>query len=107
MDQRNLAGIGTLYRAETLFLSGIHARRPVGEVPDLGLVVDRARRLLLANRERPAQVTTGDARRGREQWVFERARRPCRRCRTSICTEEFGPAGQERRSYWCPVCQPA
>ncbi len=31
---------------------------------------------------------------------------PCRRCGTPIQTEEFGPPGQERRSYWCPRCQP-
>ena len=29
LDQRNLAGIGTLYRAELLFLQGIHPRMPV------------------------------------------------------------------------------
>jgi endonuclease-8 len=106
LDQRNLAGIGTLYRAETLFLSGVHPRTPVGQVKDLERVVDRARRLLEANKERPEQVTTGDARRGREQWVFNRERQPCRRCRTPIRVEEFGPAGQERRSFWCPRCQP-
>ncbi|MGQ0465665.1 MAG: Fpg/Nei family DNA glycosylase [Sporichthyaceae bacterium] len=105
LDQRNLAGIGTLYRAETLFLTGIHPRRAVADVPDLAKVVDRAQRLLTANREHPEQSTTGDTRRGRDTWVFERHRQPCRRCRTTIQTEEFGPPGQERRSYWCPRCQ--
>ena len=37
--------------------------------------------------------------------LFERPGQPCRRCGTTIRTEEFGPAGQERRSYWCPRCQ--
>ena len=32
LDQRNLAGIGTFYRAELLFLQGIHPRTPVGQV---------------------------------------------------------------------------
>ncbi|MGQ0630245.1 MAG: Fpg/Nei family DNA glycosylase [Sporichthyaceae bacterium] len=106
LDQRNLAGIGTLYRAETLFLSGVHPRTPVGAVPDVAAVVERARRLLTANRDRSEQSTTGDLRRGRQHWVFERARQPCRRCGTRIREEEFGPLGQERRSYWCPSCQP-
>ncbi len=29
LDQRNLAGLGTFYRAELLFLHGIHPRTPV------------------------------------------------------------------------------
>lgn len=106
LDQRNLAGIGTLYRAETLFLSGVHPRTPIGAVSNLERVVDLARRLLEANKERPEQITTGERRRGGEHWVFNRERRPCRRCRTPIRVEEFGPAGQERRSFWCPSCQP-
>ena len=106
LDQRNVAGIGTLYRAETLFLLGLHPRRPVGAVADLGKVVRTARRLLMANREVVRQVTTGDTRKGQQHYVFERPRQPCRRCGTPIRTEEFGPPGQERRSYWCPRCQP-
>lgn len=106
LDQRNLAGIGTLYRAETLFLMGLHPRRPVADVPDVPAVVERARRLLEANKLRPDQVTTGLKRRGEQHWVFERPGQPCRRCGTLVLTEEFGPAGQERRSYHCPRCQP-
>lgn len=106
LDQRKVAGIGTLYRAEALFLTGVHPRRPVGEVRDLGRVLVRARALLLANRERAAQVTTGDVRRGRQHWVFDREGQPCRRCGTRVRREDFGPAGQERRSFWCPRCQP-
>ena len=106
LDQRNLAGIGTLYRSELLFLQGLHPRTPVGQVPDLRRLVQRGQLLLHANRWRTEQSTTGDLRRGRSNSVFERAGQPCRRCRTPVLTEEFGPRGQERRSYWCPHCQP-
>ena len=109
LDQRNLAGIGTLYRAETLFLRGVHPREPVEQVDHgdgLAAVVELSQRLLRANLHRPSQITTGDSRRGHQHWVFERARQPCRRCGTRIETEEFGPPGQPRRSYWCPTCQP-
>ena len=106
LDQRNLAGIGTFYRAELLFLQGVHPRKPVSQVATLPRVVQRAHLLLGANRARPEQSTTGDLRRGRRAYVFERPGQPCRRCGTSILTEEFGPPGQERRSYWCPRCQP-
>jgi endonuclease-8 len=106
LDQRNLAGIGTIYRAEILFLQGIHPRNPVGTVPDLRRLCERVRKLMIANRERAGQVTTGDRRPGRNLWVYGRTGRPCRRCGTLIRVEEFGPDQQERLSYWCPSCQP-
>ena len=107
LDQRNVAGLGTLYRSELLFLQGLHPRTPVRQVRDLRRVLQRGQQLLQANRWRTQQSTTGDLRRGRGHYVFERPGQPCRRCRTPILTEEFGPRGQERRSYWCPRCQPA
>lgn len=106
LDQRNLAGIGTFYRAEILFLQGVHPRATVQQVKDLPRLVKRAQLLLKANSERPMQVTTGINRPGERAWVFERHRKPCRRCRTRIEIDEFGPRGQERLSYWCPACQP-
>ena len=35
LDQRNLAGIGTFYRSELLFLQGVHPRTPVADVANL------------------------------------------------------------------------
>ena len=69
-------------------------------------VIARGQQLLYANRWRVEQSTTGDLRPARRAYVFERPGQPCRRCGTPIRTEEFGPRGQERRSYWCPRCQP-
>ena len=106
LDQRNLAGIGTFYRAEVLFLQGLHPRTPVVQVKNLTRLVQRSHQLLSANRWRADQATTGDVRRGRRTYVFEREREPCRRCGTPIQAETFGPLGQERRSFWCPRCQP-
>jgi endonuclease-8 len=106
LDQRNLAGAGTLYRTETLFLRGVHPETPAGEVSDLAGVVRKARQLMLANRYHPEQSTTGDLRRGRQHWVFQRQGQPCRRCGTRIMHNLLGPLGKERPSYWCPRCQP-
>jgi endonuclease-8 len=106
LDQRNLAGLGTFYRAELLFLHGVHPRTPVQHVRSLRRIVERAQLLLQANRWRPEQSTTGDLRPGRRSYVYERSGQPCRRCGTLIRTEEFGPRGEERRSFWCPHCQP-
>jgi endonuclease-8 len=106
LDQRNLAGIGTFYRAELCFLQGIHPRTPVQQVGNLRRLVQRGQQLLHANRWRLEQSTTGDLRTGKRAYVFERQGEPCRRCGTPIRMEEFGPLGRERRSYWCPRCQP-
>ena len=105
LDQRNLAGIGNLYKTESLFLHGTTPWTRVGEVADLPRLVDRAARLLAANKETVRQVTTGDPRRGRGHWVFERAGRPCLRCGTPVVSAEQGRAPYQRISYWCATCQ--
>lgn len=106
LDQRNLAGIGNMWMAETLFLTGLNPYLPVHDVPDLRRVVTMAYRLLQANRERPIQASTGSTRRGEERYVYGRAGKPCRRCGTHIRSSEQGPLGRERITFWCPSCQP-
>ncbi len=91
LDQRNLAGIGNVYQAEVLFLRGIDPWRPVGAISDLAALVELARRLLEANRNRVGRVTTGMTGRGQETWVYGRQGRPCRRCGERI--RSSGPGG--------------
>jgi endonuclease VIII len=107
LDQRNLAGIGNLYKVESLFLYGVHPWARVADVRDLAALVERARTLMRANLNHPEQITTGDPRRGREHWVFGRRGKPCRRCGTRILLGEQGPATEERVTWWCPRCQAA
>jgi endonuclease VIII len=107
LDQRNLAGIGTIYRAETLFLRGVSPWRKVGDVTGLRELVEMARRLLDANKERAGTVTTGSTARGAELWVYGRAGRPCRRCGTILQRGHLGPVLEERLAVWCPRCQPS
>lgn len=106
LDQRAVAGIGTIYRSETLFVHRVSPFTPVGEVEDLGAVLATARRLLDANKARASQATTGDPRRGHEHWVVGRRGRPCRRCGTPIRTATQGPPPYDRLTTWCPTCQP-
>jgi endonuclease-8 len=118
LDQRNLAGIGNLYKSEVLFLRGVSPFALVGDVGDLAgggdpgslrALVVLAQRLLYANREHWSQVTTGDSRPGRSHWVFERGGRPCRRCGTPVRSVEQAEPDrpeQARLTYWCPHCQP-
>lgn len=106
LDQRNLAGIGNLYKSELCFTSGVHPEAPVADVTDLTRMVRRAHGMLDANKERAEQSTTGDLRRGRRTWVYRRDRQPCLRCGTTILVTMSGTAGEERATYWCPSCQP-
>lgn len=105
LDQRNLAGLGNLYRTEVLFLRGLTPWTTVGDVPDLPGLVEKGRRLMMANRGHWEQSTTGSLRRGEVHWVFERSGQACRRCGTRIVTAEQGDAPYARLSYWCPRCQ--
>ena len=105
LDQRALAGLGNLYRTEVLFLRGLTPWVLVRDVPDLPALVEKGRRLMLANRGHWEQSTTGSLRRGESHWVFERSRQPCRRCGARILTAEQGEAPYARLSYWCPRCQ--
>ncbi|MCW3841016.1 Fpg/Nei family DNA glycosylase [Micromonospora yasonensis] len=102
LDQRNLAGVGNLYKCEVLFLRGISPWTPVRAVPDLAGTVALAHRLLAANRGRWTQSTTGSLHRGQTSYVYGRQAQPCRRCGTAVRKEELG----DRVTYWCPACQP-
>ncbi|HZC27315.1 MAG TPA: DNA-formamidopyrimidine glycosylase family protein [Actinopolymorphaceae bacterium] len=106
LDQRNLAGIGNLYRSEVLFLRGINPTSPVRTGGDLDRIVRLARQLLWTNRDHPEQTTTGNLRKGQQHWVYQRSGEPCRRCGTTIRRADLGPAGKERVVFWCPSCQP-
>ena len=106
LDQRNLAGIGNVYKSELCFLLGVTPWLPVGALP-----ADRAaklpalaQRLLEANRDRPVRTTTG--RRGQDLFVYGRAARPCLRCGTPVRAADQGDGSRERPTYWCPACQP-
>ena len=105
LDQRVLAGVGTMFMAETLFLRGLSPWTPVAESGDLDAVVALSHRLLEANRQRAVQSTTGDLRPGRERWVHARSGRPCLRCGTSVRVAMIGAAPQQRTAFYCPSCQ--
>ena len=108
LDQRVLAGIGTFYMAEALFLAGRSPWTPVGDIGGEALprIVQRAHGLLHQNRDRVAQVTTGDPRPGHEAYVHGRSGRPCRRCGTTVRVARLGPPPQDRVAFYCPTCQP-
>lgn len=105
LDQRNLAGLGNVYRAELCFLRGVPPTRPVGEVADPEKLIELAWRLIDANKDRSERTTTGQLNRERT-WVYGRGGKPCRRCGTTILRGELGDTALElRNTFWCPNCQ--
>jgi endonuclease-8 len=105
LDQRNLAGIGTFFMAETLFLRGVTPWTAVADVADLPAVVALAHTLLDLGRARGTQVTTGDTRPGRTNYVHARSGRPCLRCGTPVRVAPIGTAPEDRVAFYCPHCQ--
>lgn len=105
LDQRVMAGIGNVYKSETLYLEGVSPNAPAVDL-DPATVLRlgrRARKLLLANRRYGQRSTTGTRGAARNYWVYGRAGQPCRRCRTPVAANRHGPL--DRISYWCPSCQ--
>lgn len=114
LDQRNLAGIGNIYRCEACFLAGVHPAAPVSAVKDLAGMLADAKVLLEANLGPGPRITRGTAFPGVRgtprsgYWVYGRENQPCLRCRTPIRRGVLGPASglEDRTIYFCPECQP-
>lgn len=104
LQQRIVAGIGNIYKAESLFLSGIDPWRRVCELSDeeLVLVRETATRIMQDGVLDARAITyTGPGRPG--QWAYGRYGQACRRCGTAIDRRKQGE--DQRSTYWCPGCQ--
>ena len=106
LDQAVAAGVGNVFKSETLFLGRRNPFEPTGRVDDDGLrsLWSIAHRLLFANRDRRIRRTTPDGFR-ESLHVYGRHRLGCLRCGDAVA---YDPAGSrtERSTYWCPTCQP-
>lgn len=107
LDQRCLAGIGTIWAAETLFAERLHPWTPAAELPEAQLLrlVTRAERFLRASCAHPVPSSTGEHRAGHNTYAHGRHRKPCRRCGTPIRAGKAGPPTRERPIFYCPSCQ--
>lgn len=104
MRQQLAAGIGNVYKSETLFLCGIDPFRRVGDLGEDALlrIARTARRLMRANLDGRAPRTTRPGPGGR-LWVYGRSGRRCYRCGTVIRMRRQGEDG--RSTYFCGTCQ--
>jgi endonuclease VIII len=100
VDQRAVAGVGNIWKSETLFADGVSPFASVRDLDDATLsgLLATARRLLRASAAR------GPTSRGMN--VYGRAGLPCRRCGTLIRSATQGTE-LPRTTYWCPSCQGA
>ena len=97
LDQRNVAGIGNIWKSEGCWAAGVDPWRPVSSVSD-----EEALAVIAA--VRPPMLHS--ARRGRmegEPHVFRRAGRPCPRCGSKVRAR--GQGDDNRTTFWCPGCQ--
>lgn len=104
LDQSILSGIGNVYRAELLFLLGIHPQTPgcAMDDPTLKALWTLARKLLRRGAELNRIVTVSDDNAARGERLHVYGRRSCRICSSSI--RSMSVAG--RRIAYCPSCQP-
>lgn len=91
LDQRLVAGIGNMWRAEALFQAGVSPWRRLAELSDEEL------RLVLAAAAGLMSEPRGP------RLMYRRGGRPCRRCGARIRSHPQGDSA--RVAYWCPGCQ--
>jgi endonuclease-8 len=111
LNQRVVAGIGNIYKCETLFLCGVNPFARTGTVSDdtLRKLLRTARKYLQANvRKRAGGIVTyagfqRERGEGARHYAYGRAGRACRTCGTSIQLKAQGL--HARLTYWCPTCQ--
>ena len=95
LDQRVVAGIGNLWKAEALWEARVSPWRALGDVSDgeLRATLEAAHRLMRASVQGPRPVRR----------CYRRAGRPCPRCSTLV--RSFPQGEDARTAYWCPTCQ--
>jgi endonuclease VIII len=95
LDQRLVAGIGNVWKAESLWATRVSPWRALREVDDVELrgVLEEAATVMRASLESGRSVKR----------VAGRAGRPCPRCGTPIASR--GQGDDARIAYWCPRCQ--
>jgi endonuclease VIII len=97
LDQRNLAGIGNIWKAEGCWDGGVDPWRRVASVTDTDAVA-----IVEALRPR-MQRSAEEGPRAIQPRVYGKAGRPCPRCGGTIRSRGQGDAN--RTTYWCPGCQ--
>lgn len=104
MLQSIVAGIGNVYKAETLFIEKVSPFASVASLDDatLARLLKRARELMRRNLKGPRRTTFGTFA-SSAHFVYERSGQHCLKCDTKIRMLRQGPL--QRSTYFCPQCQ--
>jgi endonuclease-8 len=110
LDQRLVAGIGNIYKSETLFLERVDPFCRVDTLADdrLIAILVEARRLMTANLAPGSGMRTTTHRRAgtrARHFTYGRSGEPCLVCGDRIRMRRQGTA--LRSTYYCPTCQSA
>jgi endonuclease-8 len=97
LDQRNVAGIGNIWKAEGCWEAAIDPWRALTTITDA-----EALAVIQAARHR-MQVSAADGPRTIKPRVYGRLGQPCPRCGGRVRGQGQGDAN--RTTYWCPQCQ--
>jgi endonuclease-8 len=105
MQQRQVAGIGNVYKSETLFICRVDPFVKVSALDDATLdrLLLEARKLLQRNVRNAGPRTTRAALAGPRCWVYLRAREACLVCRGPVEMRRQGAPA--RSTYFCARCQ--
>ncbi len=107
LDQRIFAGLGNVYRAEILFMLGIHPEMPAKNLAKREFnALWKLARELLARGVKEKRIVTRPAVKGRrlrrEEALHVYARRTCEKCEGTVRRWTLGA----RAIYACETCQP-
>jgi endonuclease-8 len=104
MLQSIVAGIGNVYKCETLFIERVSPFVPVRELDDATLdrLLKRARELMRRNLKGRRRTTFGTFA-GQNFFVYDRSGQHCLKCDSKIGMRRQGPL--QRSTYYCPECQ--
>jgi endonuclease VIII len=99
IDQRNIAGIGNIWKAEGCFAASVDPWRRSGELSD-----DEALAIVRLTRPR-MQESARDGMGERLAQVYGHAGQPCPRCGRAATIQARRQGDDGRITYWCPRCQ--
>lgn len=108
LDQTNLAGIGTFWACEALFVGRIFPWRAAAQLSraETSALLSWARTAMTASLAHAVPSSTGSRRPGEISYVHARNGHPCRRCGATVAVAPIGPPTRERPLFYCPACQP-